>query len=509
MFRLTLILLTLICYFGAAFNPPALAESPKTETTSFSPVSAYFVSPSTPNSNRRFIAVGNFLDTTNNAYFADSIGYLNFEINLNKNQLQPTAVLKLYKYANAYSSDVKISASSGQNPVGSQLANNSEYDYQPLIFDLGNLKSAGNNPVSIRITAEQDQLNYGIAICSGNVVDSVCPTKYHPQIEVSYISNSIGELILRDNSTSPKLNSFMQSQNANCIVKNGCTLDFDLEYRDIERNTSFLKISDKVSQNTLLETEITEERRKYAVKLADGEYSLDFSLLDGEIQSSMFQLNYVVDTSPPDAVKVLYKPEFGSRQGAEFQLDYEPGAELIGEICTAGEGERLDLGGNCQQPLVISSVSQSHFMSLKSPIPLINEVIYKYVFTVKDQAGNLSSPLQVELKQLNQLGIFTSVELSEKRISPRNQDNRFDLAAIKFETLEPFSSFYFDAFNSSGDFVAKKEATDFNGQIDSSWLADGVYYLRANAVSIIDGYNFSPSQAQKIHIDNTPPRLVL
>lgn len=253
------------------------------QTTSLSPTASYFISDATNNGYRRFLAVGNFYDVTNNAHFTNSTAILRFQ----QGQLPVGAKLKsinliTYKYANAYTSTVNINLRLNGEIIGTLGADSGDYDYDILQFDLtAKLSKLMGQPVEMRLTVDTPQWSEGIALCSGNIIDNICPVQYHPRLVYDYEPNTIGRVEKVEHSPKILLKAGDQDNYASCVAKKGCQLSYKFFISDQEKNIAivlFHKDSTGIVSYHSFHTGITSQ----SMYLADGNYQRWYEVKDGD-----------------------------------------------------------------------------------------------------------------------------------------------------------------------------------------------------------------------------------
>ena len=473
---------------------------------------AFFTSPSTSNGSRRFLAIGNFWDTTNAAYYAQSVSTISFSFIRPSNFLLQTAELHLYKYANAYSGSVPVSLYNSSNQqLGTVDVDNGDYDYDLLKYDLTESWQTAA-AIDLRLQVNQPLYQQGIAICSGNSIDSVCPSQYHPQLELTYIINTQGQLSQWQTTEKVTFGMHQTDDFSTCQPNQGCRFRHVLDYFDLETNSE-LTLQYKnlgtgaISAQTLA---ATTGILKMDFALLDGSYELELNVIDEEFSQNHKKPSFSIDTTPPTKPVVLYQSSFGTRSGVEFVLDYQADTTYEVSICA---GETLLNDSACPQPIYQQAFTSSN-LYVTSSTPLLDQRMYHYVIVAKDSLGNASEPSGVEVKQSNMLLEFSEISVTPARISPANEDNKYDIAQLEFTLAEASSEVSSEVFNDKYQLLGSFADKRFTGRIDakeldgkklaSKELASGQYYLRLRGKDL-HGYDLANSKLVAVAVDNIAP----
>jgi hypothetical protein len=460
--------------------------------TTLYPSVSQFSSPSTSVGVRRFLAVGNFFDTTNSAYYQSSIAEVEFELP-QTNLLLESALVKLFKYANGGNSTVKIRASANGQELDSYDLGVDNLDYQQLQINLP-LNVIINGKVKINLEAIAPEYRAGVALCSGNSEDSICPRRYFPQLELQYRDNVKGKLIETSTEAATTLNSNSQSKFSNCAPNAGCQLRFVVHYQDPDSNTNLELL---VSSTTARRFKIPlNSRAEFDLHLLDGSYKLQLEIKDGTAIERVMLTDLKVVTKLPPIPELLLAPAVVGKLGAELQFTTPPQKSYAAALCA---------DQHCQK-ILVSMTTNTAGINLRSPTALTSGRNYYYRFIQTDNYGNTSLPKLIAIRQENQLvDLFAKLTLG--KISPKNADKRFDSSAVTFATNNEIAWSELEVFNSAGKLLGKLNKNDlrFAGMLQNKLLADGNYILRLQGADTL-GYPIVAKQFSVV-VDNTAPKI--
>ncbi len=467
---------------------------------------AYFTSSSTQNGKRRFLAIGNFFDTTNSAYYLNSVSRLRFDLSKDKNILVKKANLKLYKYANAYFKDVNIKLYGQEgNFLKEVFLDNGDYDFDVANFEITDyIKNKWTQNIEFNLKVENAHPYEGVAVCSGNFTDSICLEKYHPKLEIKYIYNTKGSLKNIEFDKNTKYNSTYSSENVKCQKDKGCNIFYKFYYQDIEANAQIYLISKnkKTGKEQIQKTLHNNSDVLMNFNYGDGQYEVLIKVIDGAYEKIQKLHEFEIDTLPPHKPVVLNHSQIGSRSGVyiDFEKLSEKGKFHI-HLC-----KHKDV--LCKTELAKVETDKLS-INVKSQSPLITGVLYDYQIYGIDDFGNQSEKTIISILQNNKLIELHNIKLSEKKISPKNQDEKFDITKITYQSDEDFYDKGVIIRNSQHKIIGKKRfekiKNEFNGKIDN-YLSCGKYFIQITGKDKY-GYNIADHKRIEVEIDNTAPRL--
>jgi hypothetical protein len=466
------------------------------------PNSVTFTSSNTTRTMRRFIAIGNFYDTTNSAYFNNSIATMQFHISYNQFATLKSLKLQMYKYANAYSGTVRVDIYKATTKIGSVLADNGDLDFDLLQLDL--TKYIKTNPADLTLTLKVNNpaSKQGIAVCSGNIIDSICKQQYKPRLLMSYTENQVGTLKIMSTTSAKILMIGYHDNYSDCAETSGCNVDLDLNYQDIDRN-AIVKVSLVNSYNKILTTisysDYGQLHRLMFRSIKAGNYHFLLNITDGAgNQQSKSIGNFLVDVIRPIPPVVVTHSSFISTQGAYFNvaknLDYK---SLYYQIC---------LDQQCASP-ILKLNSTMHSIWLKPKLSMHDGRKYYFQINGIDIAGNFSQPTMITLTYHQDAGVIQSINLTNRRISPRNQDGKYDSARVNFTATKMTSVYTISIKDAKGRIVNITNRDRITGRdIAGRFLKDANYYLEIKAKDELGQLLISPLKV-RITVDNTAPML--
>lgn len=502
-------------------NHIVAATSSSLQTQRLNSSDAYFTSQSTNNGRRRFLAIGNFFDTTNSAYFIDSTAYLTFSFPLNPDILISQAKITLRKYAASSSGDTPIALilRNNQNTEYIELpvikVDNGDLDYDFLTWDVTAYLQ------SLNVTSSDFQLHVissvpnpafkqGIAVCSGNYLDSVCASDKAPQLELIYQNNTQGQIISQKLPSLSIYNAKSNSDAYQCTNSVGCKFIIGIQYQDLEENAKLVvNISDLMTnQVTKRETwSLNSVENTFDFPLSDGKYHWLLQIVDGSFTQELMNADFTIDTTPPAPPEILYHSPIGTRAGVDFILEAFNSEE---------QKLKIILKDSQQQVLSMQEFSTNDVV-MQSSTPLINEQEYLYQLLFQDLAGNDSLSVELNIQQRNDLLLPTSISVNQTTISPANQDKNFDLLTAIYQFPESIKDLKLQFWDSKVKKIGLPQIStvseqnnsyqiDFSGQMNAEFLKDGVYYLNLLANDQL-GYPIAEGKLLQFKIDNTAPIL--
>lgn len=480
--------LAVIILLVATLVAPASASGIE---SSVRPIESYFESPATDNGRRRFLAVGNFYDTTNGAYFRDSKAYLRFDLPDWGDVILDSAKLKLNKYANSASSELVVSVRSGDQTAATDAASVADLDNQWLAADLyslvvGNIES---DALNLELSVASPDYREGLALCSGNVIDVVCPSENAPHLELRYRSNTYGELVSSMVPEDAKYNSISKTDTAHCGEDIGCRFSVLFDYQDLEGNGT----ASLVAKNTLTGEEFIDEVRNVAglktleMQLSDGSYEWTAQLQDGQRQMAEFRGSLSLDTQSPDPPVVFYTGEQIARSG--LAMVFKP----------ASDRDSIEL----KQGTQIENFSDTEYQYIPTQT-LTTAEEYEFRLRARDDHGNYSKELTFAKEFSGNLVELSEQSLSSPVISPSNQDGKYDATVLDYESSEELLATSLVVFDSSYRKLGEMSGDTFSGELSGGNLEDGIYHLKL-AGEDQHGYPPSDMLPLKVIIDNRIP----
>ncbi len=463
---------------------------------------SYFESTSTSNGRRRFLAIGNFYDTTNNAYYMNSNSVIKYIMTADRNILVNKAELRLYKYANAYYEDAEVRLRNNLDKNEIRLhVDNGDYDFDELVFDVTDtFKSAYGEEINLYLDVEDPDYKEGIAVCSGRYADSLCQTRYFPKLEITYVYNTKGKLEQFKYDEMVRFNAIYRSENVECGENSGCQYLVRFKYEDQENNAAlYLKVKNNKDEN-IIKKQLDSTSQEIVLELEDGDYELSYKIRDGAYTVKNNFTNFQIDTTPPKAPVVLHHSEFGARSGIYIDLLDQNEKDVTFEV---------NLYNDENYTKLLSSQSKSEInLKFTSENPLKNNKEYYYRVVAIDDFENRSQEARFSAVQKNDLLELQTVDLSEYKISPQNKDGKFDQAELSYKANEEIFNKRLVIRNSMFKEVLTiaKEKLIFDGFDGKDFYKDGLYYLQLEANDSY-GYKIADHRRLKLIIDNTPPSL--
>lgn len=466
----------------------------------FSVQSAFFTSPSTDNGQRRFLAIGNFLDTTNDAYFRDSVATLKYLLPPQVASGILTAELLVYKYASSAAGNSPVYLQNENNIVlSSAILDNGDLDYDHARFFFTPDADADGKHLTLRLRMFTPQVNQGVAVCSGTVTDSICPTQYHPKLTITYVSNRHGKLERLMLAPAGNYNSDTDMAGLVCRANVGCQLNYVVDYRDPDHNAQLKLVSD--GQTT--ELPLTGDMRTLA--LADGSWNLAWTVQDGSQQQTLATREFMIDTTAPGAAEWLgYTPHY-TRAGAELELREDPAADHFQVIACQ------DITTDECIPLEVATHGRQ--LKLAPGIPATAQAIRLEVVQY-DAAGNVSEPTSLRLPVRLDQTTLSQLKLQHPKLSPRNADKHFDEQLLNYFATERGKLTQVRLRGSLERLISKDQPYEVGSHqelLSNTLLAelpDGNYELDLAAQDSF-GYALASHQPLRFSIDNTPPRFSL
>jgi hypothetical protein len=466
-------------------------------TSGIIPTTSNFTTDSTSNTFRRFLAIGNFYDVTNQAYFQNSAASLNFQ-QLNPDWQVQSAFLKLYKYANAYNTNVPVDLYLAGNKISSINVDNGDLDYDLLSFDVTpQVKSNQSVNFNFDLKVNNAAFQEGIAVCSGNIFDSICPANYRPILEVTYIVNQVGSLNFLGFSKQQQLNIATNEAYASCQEAIGCDFSVNLSYQDRDKNAIVDLDLYKDNQLTrkLNYTDYDQQQSLKFLGLQDGKYSLQLVIHDGNYLYNDILTNFDIDVTRPELPIILAHSNFATSQGAWFNLAIDQ--NYLIQICQDAD---------CNNSLNSQNYNQSE-LTVPTTTGMLDRKVYYYQLQTVEASGNLSLPVIVGLEYRLHAAYFKQVFADTDKISPKNKDGFKDLLKLTTIASEEVISSKLEVSGSKGVVVVLNNLGQLNGKTaENTYLPDGKYSLSLKAKDKF-GEDFALPKPLLFIIDNTAPVL--
>lgn len=311
-------IIALACLVLGQIGSPAFVQAQQAATQSLlAPQDTWFESTSTKNGRRRFLAIGNFFDTTNSAYYRDSKALLEFELPPLAGITVHRVELKVYKYANAASAAVPITLTSelSSQPV-TTLADNGDYDFDELSFRIPGVPAQPQQRrVRFELQVPQAKSLEGIAVCSGLLTDNICKQQYHPRLLVSYSYNTKAKVSLLEIDEGNTYTWKTDLPLVKCSAHSGCRFNARVHIEDLEANAKWYLLAKTTAGDKLHTSSLAQLNRTNSVgiDLPDGSYTIGYQLTDGEFQEQVWLKQITINTVPPNSP---VKPRL-----IEFKLD--------------------------------------------------------------------------------------------------------------------------------------------------------------------------------------------
>jgi len=460
------------------------------------PVTSYFTSPATNQGHRRFLAIGNFYDTTNSAYFYGSKTFLSFEL---PDLRIASAKLVLYKYAHGGTTTSQLSLYKGNKVLANATAAVGNYDYTPLEFNIAKQHLQPGSNLALELIEVSARARAGIAACSGTIFDEVCPEQYRPRLEVTYLTNILGQMELHSTTKLRKLGIASRDDYVSCQESLGCLLNVAYKYNDPDSNSRF-----RVETEFLAGDWQSFAEGDLSLTLPNGEHNLKIVIDDGGEKISIDIGSFDVGVTRPTAPEVLYQDEFSSRSGIKFMLaDNEVVKSFQLEMCVGMLPSEFLGQDSCQQQLLKREFTATQ-IELKFTEPYEAQQKYFYRFTGTDDYGNSSASSWVSAVHNPELKSIDVTSLNYRKISPQNRDRKFDSANVS-GVGQP--GFKLRVYNNKFTKLFEQESLIFTGRDSAGkFLASGKYYLQVWG-NDPDGYPYIPSQMHHILIDNASPKM--
>lgn len=468
---------------------PILAEN-----VVLNPVTSYFTSPATNQGHRRFLAIGNFYDTTNSAYFYNAKTFLNFEL---PDLRIASAKLILYKYAHGGTTTSQLSLYKGNKVLANTTAAVGNYDYTPLEFNIEKQHLQPGTNLALEIIETSSRARAGIAACSGTILDEVCPEQYRPRLVVTYLTNMLGQIELHSTTSQRKLGINSRDDFVSCQESVGCLIKVAYKYNDPDSNSRY-RLEAGVFRGEwqpLAEGELK-------LTLPTGQHQLRIAIDDGGELITIDLGGFDVGVVKPNPPEILYQDEFSSRSGIKYMLaDQEAIKSYQVQMCTG-----MSTNGAlaiCQQLLLEKSFASTQ-IEFKFNEPYKSQQKYYYRFSGTDEYGNYSDGTWASAVHNPELKLIGSSSLNQRKISPQNLDRNFDSTIIKSTEQTGLN---LRVYNHKFTKIFEQPSLTFAGRdAVGKLLVDGKYYLQLWG-NDPDGYPYVPGQMHQIEIDNTPPKL--
>jgi hypothetical protein len=475
---------------------PTQLQPIMTKNVVLNPVTSYFASPATNQGHRRFLAIGNFYDTTNSAYFYNAKTFLNFEL---PDLRIASAKLILYKYAHGGTTTSQLSLYKGNKVLANTTAAVGNYDYTPLEFNIEKQHLQPGINLALEIIETSSRARAGIAACSGTILDEVCPEQYRPRLVLTYLTNKLGQMELHSTTSLRKLGIKSRDDFVSCQESLGCLLRVAYKYNDLDSNSRF-----RLEAGSLVSGWQSFAEGDLSLTLPNGEHNLKIVADDGGEQVSIDLGSFDIGVSRPNPPEILYQDEFSSRSGIKFILaDNESIKTYQLEMCGAMTSSEVLDKHDCEQRL-FKQESASSQIELIFTEPYESQQKYFYRFTGNDDYGNTSDGAWVSAVHNPELKTIAGGTLNQRKISPQNRDGKFDSVFVS-SSGQP--GLKLRVYNYKLTKIFEQESLSFSGRDAlGKLLANGKYYLQLWG-NDPDGYPYIPSQIHQIEIDNTPPRL--
>lgn len=478
------------------------------------PDETWFTSDSTNNGRRRFLAIGNFFDTTNDAFYHNSNAFLSFTLPSRKDIVIKEARLVMYKYANAHTGNVPVQLSLGEKSLGVVLADNGDYDFDKLQFNITD-EYIHHYGESITFTANVNHAAYkeGIAVCSGNLFDGLCTSEYAPRIVVRYADNTMAEVEMDLFPNKSRYNSNTITDSAKCSDGQGCIFTIAANIKDKESNASLrLRLKDDLANIVEEKTISAEDSEQVDFAVSDGVYQIEVDLFDGFYSKNIASYDFEVDTTPPEPPVIVTSSQYGSRAGVVFTLEPYAEKEVLSiSVCNRSAQDA------CGE-VIAEQRYQKSLVKFKANKPLEDATTYTYQLRKIDQFGNYSQSVYLDIKQRNDLVYAANINVESEVISPANRDGRFDDTKISFsfsEEVKDLKISYSVKGSSKAEQLNKQETFGvesstfeftFTGQDSYNELKNNLVEIKITGEDK-HGYPLADDLPIYITIDNQPPIL--
>ncbi len=467
-----------------------------TQKVMLNPVTSYFSSPSTTQGRRRFLAIGNFYDTTNSAYFLNSKSFLSFSL---PDLRIASAKLILYKYAHGGSTPAQLRLYKDTNLLASATAAVANYDYTPIEFNIDKQHLQPNSALSLELIEASGLQRAGIAVCSGTIFDSVCTENYRPLLEVTYVTNQLGQMQMHATTPLRRLAIASRDDYISCKQEVGCELKVAYNYSDPDANSRF-----RIQAGSLASDWVSTAAGDLLITIPNGRQLVKIVIDDGgeliDIELGSFDIG-VIRPSPP---KILYQDEFSSRSGIKFMLaEDETITSYQVEMCTDMLSSQPTEQDTCQKKILSQRFTSTQIeLNFTGPYQLQNK--YYYRFTGDDDYGNTSSGSWVSAIHNPELKSIESAGISLGKISPQNRDGKFDSTVTSTSGQDGVK---LRVFNYKFAKLVELQSLKFTGSdAAGNFLPSGKYYLQLWGQDN-EGYPYMPGQLLPIAIDNNPPTI--
>ena len=433
--------------------------------TYIGPVVDVFSSDYCPGSNRRFLAFGNFYDTTISVDCGRTESYLKFDLSSLNGDIITSANLSVQRYATSYGSFTArtarltqdIDGNTGFNTqdwkgkaeeYGTQPIDWNQLDFHNFQFDLTSLVQAwtqGTYPnYGVAIFANAPGYRVGAAVCSTRN-DPLCTSNHNPSLIVNYASNQppyIPNLVSPNNSQ-----TFSGNCNQSVLPQTGiCNTSLPVNLQisgvgDGDPSPGNLKATDlhfSGANNFVANLGGSSGNLSYNGNFTDGQTSWFARSIDGlNASSDSVSFNFKSDTTPPvvptnpglpaytkgvitsSNPQVTISPpattdNLSSPANISYQLQYSTVADFsdVTKIYT----KPWQLGNPLFQigPYGADGIQGT-------PDDLVDQGTYYFRLNAKDELNNISNWSNItSTTVLTTLPVVNSFSSSLNRISPNN-----------------------------------------------------------------------------------------
>ncbi len=454
-----------------------------------------FTSPSTPNGVRRFLAIGNFYDYTNGAYFANSEAYIDFNYEYFANNLIEKVELSVFKYANSLGNPVQVNLVIDGDIYSSAVADPINNQFQELIFAVPKEHFSTSGLKSYKLVGDSGAQNAGIAVCSGNWSDSLCEEKYFPKVHVYYRSNTLG-ILTNTRLDNEVYNATFIDEYVQCEKSLGCNFRIDYTYNDLENNSLLtLYVTDRngVEQKRMDITNGKSMSTSVNFHLEDGQYYINLRIIDGAYVDDYGLGGFTVATKPPNQPEVIWHSEYSSNSGSVWRFKAFPDDYVLQVNSNAGDETREKILKEGYAQIKLNS-DTPHFLESN-----------KYTFSFLDRFLNQSDDTIYTLAHIPKILEVGINLVDSNKISPKNSDGLFDLPIIELASSEVIKDGGIHLLDNKYQSIYEFKQNEADSLDWKKW-ADGVYWLKFTGEDLY-GYPALSLEPVKFEIDNTPPNL--
>jgi murein DD-endopeptidase MepM/ murein hydrolase activator NlpD len=509
-------------------------------SVSFGVTQDVFVSTTTSNGERRFMAIGRYTDytITGNPTFGSSRALIHFgTLGLPSAAVVTNSSLRLYHYGTNSGNQALyvslITSGWGENSSWPGPSHSGDYGSTTFPYYSNNftalprdiplntsLITALRNANSGVMVRNYDESARGVVVCSSDNHSGPCNPSTSPQLIVDYYVNQSPNPPNLDYPNSaweigPSSNSVLTG--VNCDTSGlgvGCDLNFRVRPEDPDDSFPLNTTVDITRSGSNANYSFSQSNENWNIRtrhLTDGNWTWRARTSDSYNSLGNWSVNksFIVDTSAPSTPNMVDEPIYSP--GIQNEIESTISTDL--------------LIGDVRYNFEISEVSDFSIIKESSGWIVSNQYTfanlsdnsqYYYRAKAKDKLnnstgwGSTTNSIQDSL-----LPEIQNISVTENSISPINNDNTADLSVLSFNITESNwesnSVELLDTANS--DFVVRSyTGLDQNAVLiidgkdnSNQWLNDGFYKVRIRSIDLAG--NESVDEDTVIVIDNHPPFL--